>query len=198
MESPENPISNFSVTPCFVPTPPAEIIGRLQFLEMILNSSSEDRFPACPPAFLFTAITASAPSSSTFLAYFSSATSQNTFMPLGLHCWITCLGLPSEVMIKSTPNFTQLSNCLFTFMFDLFTIRFIPNPPEVVLFLISFIAFSSSSIVRKFKAGIQAAIPEFIASIIIFVLVTKNIGAIIIGYSISSILFSSFILKFIS
>ena len=92
----------------------------------------------------------------------------------------------------------QLSSCLSNFIFDLFTIKFIPNPPEVVLFLISFIAFSNCSIVLKFKAGIQAAIPEFIASIIILVLVTKNIGAIIIGYSTSSISFTLFILKFIS
>ena len=107
----------------------------------MLNSSSEDRFPACPPAFLFTAITASAPISSTFLAYFSSITSQNTLIPLGLHCWITSLGFPSEVIIKSTPNFRQISNCLFSFIFDLFTIRFIPKPPEDVLFLFSLLHF---------------------------------------------------------
>ena len=115
MESPENPIFNLSVTPFFVPTPPAEIIGRLQFLEIILNSSFEDRHPACPPAFLFTAISASAPSPSTFLAYSSSTTSQKTFIPFGLHCWITCLGFPSEVIIKSTSNLIQLSNCFFNF-----------------------------------------------------------------------------------
>ena len=127
------------------------------------------------------------------LIKFSSTTSQNTFIPLGLHRWITCLGLPSEVIIKSTPNFIQLSNCLFNFMFDLFTIRFIPNPLDVVLFLISFIAFSSSSIVLKFRAGIHAEIFEFNASIIILVFVTRNIGAIMIGYLISNISLSCFI-----
>ena len=47
----------------------------------------------------------------------------------------------------------------------------------------------NSLFVLKLRAGIQAAIPLFKASIIIFVLVTKNIGAIIIGCSMLSIFF---------
>ena len=45
------------------------MIGKLQFFETIENSSSELNFPACPPAFLLTAIKASAPSFSTFFAF---------------------------------------------------------------------------------------------------------------------------------
>ena len=97
--------------PSFVPIPPADITGILQCLFSSGIISSGVSFPACPPALQLTAITASAPNCSTLIAYFSSTTSQNTFIPLSLHNSITCFGLPNEVIIKSTPNSTQVFNC---------------------------------------------------------------------------------------
>ena len=47
--------------------------------------------------------------------------------------------------------------------------------------LISLIAALRASIVLKFIAGIAPVIPDFKASMIIFGVDTKNIGAIIIG-----------------
>ena len=80
-------------------TPPAEIIGILQFLTKRGIKSSGDIGPRCPPALLFTAIIPSAPKDSTFFAYFKSTTSHKTLIPFGLQELITEDGLPKEVII---------------------------------------------------------------------------------------------------
>ena len=53
-----------------------------------------------------------------------------------------------------------------------------------------------ASSVLKFKAGMQPVIPDFDASMSISVFETKNIGAIIIGWSIPSMSHSDGVMEF--